>query len=256
MMHPVHVQAHRGASREKTENTLEAFVCAAEMGVNSVELDVHLTQDGVPVVFHDFLLKPEATLNLTSAVSLSELSLTKLSEIKWRDATFKIPTLLEVFGALSSYTPSVLAWVDIEMKTHPQYTKVSYDRFVGQVFEQVVLGWSLDRTVFRSFNWELLKKIRKQLSEATIATVTDETITNYSVAISETEPQWLAPDFHTLNIDNLSGTQRNGVKVMPYTVNRKEDWQKLRDWGIDGITTDDPRGLLQCLSNTTPKFAR
>jgi glycerophosphoryl diester phosphodiesterase len=48
--------AHRGASLEAPENTLRAFQRALELGVDGIELDVQVTRDGIPVVFHDFTL--------------------------------------------------------------------------------------------------------------------------------------------------------------------------------------------------------
>jgi glycerophosphoryl diester phosphodiesterase len=50
------VIAHRGASSEAPENTLRAFARALELGVDGIELDVQVTRDGIPVVFHDFTL--------------------------------------------------------------------------------------------------------------------------------------------------------------------------------------------------------
>src|SRR5688500_15947851 len=47
------IQAHRGGAGLVTENTLEAFGNALELGVTSLELDVRLTEDGLPVVTHD-----------------------------------------------------------------------------------------------------------------------------------------------------------------------------------------------------------
>ena len=47
------VIAHRGASAEAVENTLTAFRLAHERGADAVELDVHATADGVPVLLHD-----------------------------------------------------------------------------------------------------------------------------------------------------------------------------------------------------------
>jgi glycerophosphoryl diester phosphodiesterase len=52
-VHPRRLYAHRGASAERPENTLVAFQRAMEIGVDSLELDVHLTRDGVFVVTHD-----------------------------------------------------------------------------------------------------------------------------------------------------------------------------------------------------------
>jgi glycerophosphoryl diester phosphodiesterase len=47
------VQGHRGARGLKPENTLPAFEVAFDLGVTSVETDVHLSRDGVPVIIHD-----------------------------------------------------------------------------------------------------------------------------------------------------------------------------------------------------------
>ena len=47
------VQGHRGASGLKPENTLPGFETALDLGVTTLELDLHLTADGVPVIWHD-----------------------------------------------------------------------------------------------------------------------------------------------------------------------------------------------------------
>ena len=47
------IYAHRGASRQGKENTIQAFELAAEMGVDGVELDVWRRRDGELVVHHD-----------------------------------------------------------------------------------------------------------------------------------------------------------------------------------------------------------
>ncbi|MGC9358529.1 MAG: glycerophosphodiester phosphodiesterase, partial [Anaerolineae bacterium] len=68
---------HRGASRSAPENTLAAFRRAAEMGADGVELDVHLTADGVPVVIHD------ARVNATTDGSgyIGEMTLAEVKEL-------------------------------------------------------------------------------------------------------------------------------------------------------------------------------
>ncbi len=52
-MHPRRLYAHRGASAECPENTLPAFQRAVELGVDALEMDVHLTRDGHLIVVHD-----------------------------------------------------------------------------------------------------------------------------------------------------------------------------------------------------------
>jgi glycerophosphoryl diester phosphodiesterase len=50
---PPLIIAHRGDSAHRPENTLASFASALEVGADLVELDVHLTRDGHPVVMHD-----------------------------------------------------------------------------------------------------------------------------------------------------------------------------------------------------------
>ncbi len=47
------VWAHRGASGEAPENTLEAFELAMKQGADGLELDVHISKDGHMIVMHD-----------------------------------------------------------------------------------------------------------------------------------------------------------------------------------------------------------
>ena len=63
---------HRGASADKLENTIEAFVAALEMGADWVELDVHQTADGQLAVHHDAHLDDGTFLNQLSAAELPD----------------------------------------------------------------------------------------------------------------------------------------------------------------------------------------
>ena len=50
---PFIIQGHRGARAVRPENTLPSFEAALDAGATSLETDVHLTADGVPVLVHD-----------------------------------------------------------------------------------------------------------------------------------------------------------------------------------------------------------
>lgn len=79
------VIGHRGAPMAAPENTMQSFQAAAELGVDAVELDVHLTADGELVVIHDPTL--DRTTDRSGAVA--ELSLT---EVRSADAGFRHTT--------------------------------------------------------------------------------------------------------------------------------------------------------------------
>ncbi len=87
----IHNIAHRGASAYEPENTLRAFERAIQLGATMLELDVHLSRDGHPVIIHDADLS--RTTNGTGRVT--DMS---LAHIKRFDAGLgeQVPTLSEV----------------------------------------------------------------------------------------------------------------------------------------------------------------
>ena len=95
---PIDVIAHRGLSLVYPENTLKAIDAAFTAGADAAEVDIRLSRDGVPVVFHDDTL--ERTSNGRGAVeALSVAELKRLDAGSWMDTRFageRIPTLEEV----------------------------------------------------------------------------------------------------------------------------------------------------------------
>jgi glycerophosphoryl diester phosphodiesterase len=87
------VIAHRGASAEAPENTLESFRLGLEQGADALELDVRLSADGIPVVIHDPTI--DRTTNGTG-----EVAGLSLEALQCADAGgARIPTLREVLEA-------------------------------------------------------------------------------------------------------------------------------------------------------------
>src|SRR5262245_58990566 len=62
------LQGHRGARGLKPENTLPSFEAAFDVGVTTVETDVHLTQDGIPILYHDPCLSERLCRRLADGV--------------------------------------------------------------------------------------------------------------------------------------------------------------------------------------------
>jgi glycerophosphoryl diester phosphodiesterase len=57
------------------------------------------------------------------------------------------------------------------------------------------------------------------------------------------------PDFHFLDEPSIRLLHTAGKRVIPWTVNRPEEWERLIAWGVDGITTDFPEQLLAWLAD-------
>src|SRR5262245_52353129 len=80
---PFDLQGHRGARGLKPENTLPSFEEALDAGVSSIETDVHLTRDGVPVLCHDPILNDTVSAFLRDDVEpLQHLSRMALEEVR------------------------------------------------------------------------------------------------------------------------------------------------------------------------------
>ena len=107
------VYAHRGLwGGDTPENSLAAFQAAARAGYGA-ECDVHLTSDGVPIVFHDFSLS-----RMTGATgTLAETTFTDLSELRLNGTDQTIPTLEEVVRAMQGLP------LLIELKSGPETDK-------------------------------------------------------------------------------------------------------------------------------------
>lgn len=98
------IVAHRGASATAPENTVAAFRHAWELGVESVELDMHLTRDGEVVVMHDPTTKRTAGVELVIAKStLAELQ--ALDVGRWKSPAYageRIPTIADALATIPS----------------------------------------------------------------------------------------------------------------------------------------------------------
>src|SRR5512134_1609461 len=97
------VWAHRGASAAAPENTMAAFRAAEAAGADGIELDVHLSRDGVPVVIHDATLE-RTTTGTGRVAARSVAALQSLDAGSWFAPHFAdevLPTLeetLRLFG--------------------------------------------------------------------------------------------------------------------------------------------------------------
>ena len=88
------VFAHRGGCALAPENTITAFDNGLELGADGLELDVHLSKDGVVVVHHDVTL--ERTTSLAgpvadrTAAELDGVGVPRLAEVLRRYAETRI----------------------------------------------------------------------------------------------------------------------------------------------------------------------
>lgn len=187
------LQAHRGGRGLAPENTLAAFERALEIGVSTLELDVALTADGVPVIVHDPALNPALTRDASGAFlsatgpAVHTLSLAQLQtyDVGRLDPASKygqpfasqaprdgqrIPALRELF-ALTQQLAAVDLRFNIEAKTDPTAPSATapVERLVQAIWTEVETAGLAERVTLQSFDWRaqvLAAQLSPQLSRA------------------------------------------------------------------------------------------
>lgn len=225
------VYAHRGASAEYPENTLAAFRRAMELGVEGIELDVHLSADGVPVVIHD------ETVDRTTdgAGAVAEMSVLELQGLNAGDGE-KIPTLGQVLDVVGDSLH-----VDIEVKAN----------MAGEEVLKELQGRNT-RWLISSFDWDVLRYVRTQDADAVLWPLTIGATDQAIEVARELSAPALAIFHEALDDDTAARLKEQGLGFWVWTVNDPERARVYMEWGAIGICTDDPARIEQALREHNP----
>ena len=237
-----YIFAHRGASAYAPENTLEAFDMAAKMGAHGVELDVHICRSGELVVTHDESIERVSDgTGLVRDLTLSELKSFHFNKTKpdFKDA--RIPTLEEVFQLLY---PTGLR-INIELKN----SAIDYPNLEKRVIEAAAKENMLDRVFFSSFNHHSMLRVKAIDSSLYCGLLYEATLVKpwaYAVALGVDA---IHPHFTEVLVPggNCAAAHRAGIQINTWTVNRREDLQKVLREGADTLITNYPDVGLECL---------
>ncbi|MGH7654702.1 MAG: glycerophosphodiester phosphodiesterase [Gemmatimonadaceae bacterium] len=219
-MPPIEIVAHRGASKERPENTVAAFLRAVELGADGVELDVHLTADNVLVVHHDEVPHEPQTPELAGR-SIHSLTLGEVRSFRVRGEV--IPTLEEVIRAVADR-----AIIYCELKgpgTAP--AAVALLRGAGaraavhafdhrQIAEARVLAPDLARGVLEA-------------SYHIAPTASLESV--------DARDLWMASEL--IDRDLVTAVHARGCRLAAWTVDAPAEMERLAALGVDSLCTND-----------------
>jgi glycerophosphoryl diester phosphodiesterase len=220
---------HRGAKGFIAENTLESFQKALDLGVDAVELDVHLCASGELVVFHDFTV--DRMTNGSGEVhklTLAELKALKISN------QYEIPTLTEVFDLIDRK-----CWVNVELKGHEtaQATVEIIEKYISEK------NWQYVDFIVSSFQKDELERVFALNKEIQLGILTQASVEQALEWAGELSAKAIHPHFSLLTEENCTETQEKGYQIFTWTVNHEEDIQRLQHYKINGIISDFPDRL-------------
>lgn len=217
------VIAHRGASAEAPENTLAAFRRALALRVDGIELDVQLTRNGIPIVFHDASLR-----RLTGVPG-------RLATRTWRDlkklrvhGTEPIPRLADVLALVRGR-----AFVQIELKRGAKLAPV-----VRTIRRAKAEGW----VMLASFEPTLVRQAGRLAPDIPRMLIAEgRGLKKLLADMAAFGAVGLSLDHRTLRSRREVGRIRHhGGTVWCWTVNTVPAMRRLAARGVDAILSDNP----------------
>jgi glycerophosphoryl diester phosphodiesterase len=217
---------HRGAPRAFLENTLSSFAEAFSQGADAIELDVHVTRDGVAVVHHDPVFG-RLTGGLREGVPLASMTLEEVSAVplvgKGGSETARVPTLLAV---LESLPPHGLAYVEI---------KGGAEEAVAAVLQRFA-----DRTAVHSFDHSAIDRMQRIAPAIPRGLLFDRETPPPDVVrrmrVAGARDAW--PALRLTDHHLIDAVHEAGGRVIVWTVNARSDAEELARMGVDGVCTD------------------
>ena len=219
---------HKGADAVRAGNTVESFHAAAELGVDTIELDVLRLRDSRLVIAHDYL-DAERREPLTLAEGLEAFTRAPLDRIEL-DCDLKLPGGEDRVAA-------ALREQDLDGRAMVSTMEISSLRRLRELDPALPLGWTYPK-VSRDWNrrrWArpavagALWLMRRRLPRLAGGALSDLGV----------QAMWVYWPLVTRRL--IEAGEAAGVEVIAWTVDDVEPMRRLRALGVHGICTNDPR---------------
>jgi glycerophosphoryl diester phosphodiesterase len=236
--------AHRGVTERELGNTLPAFLRALELGADAVELDVRLTADQVPVVFHNFYMDGISTL--TGPIfehSWSELSQARLVKTGDPQFTRQLSTLQEVLEALNDRIG-----LEIEIKG-PEPDCV--ERIVGVLNKFSNSKKNLEVTSSEPILLERFRRLMPMVPTDLLIPLSEPWMKSDVLAYIALQRGRMAGaravHLHAsqLTIDVVSKIRQGGCEVHAWGINDPHSYITARELNIPRLCTDNLEQILK-----------
>lgn len=230
--------AHRGYSSVTPENTLAAYAAGMRTGAEYVEIDVHTTADGVPVVMHDQTVN-RTTDGAGDVARLQSSYVTGLDAGSWFNPAFagqQAPTFAEMLDLVGTGSSDML----LEVKG-PE-TREEVHRIVDMVVEA---GLD-DRVVLQSFDANVLRYAYERAPQIPLGILrgsldADPVATARSLHATYYNPSGAALATRPSVVEDLNAA---GIGVFVWTINSANDWARFAELGVEGVITDRPGAFI------------
>ena len=199
---------HRGSPRRFPENTLASFDETLRAGADGFETDLRLLFDRTAVLYHDDEIED---------AEVESLTYTQCAERG---------QMVERLSDLGRYAGRARMILEVK-RSKWEETLIEH---VG----------SWPDSVIASFDHSLIASLRDRNGKIPLGITFHGylvDVAEYAVRVGAT---WAFPNYHFVDEEMVTSLHARGVKVIPWTANRRHEWERLREVGCDGLITDLP----------------
>ena len=222
------IYAHRGSSGTEPENTIRAFRQAITDGAGGVELDVHMSSDGVPVVIHD----RDVSRTTNGQGNIDELNLGTIKGLNAGGGE-KVPTLTEVLHLVAS-----------KLKLYVEVKQAG----IAQTVIDVLEGYPNADWLIASFDLDTLRQARSISATAELwpisVTLTDDILE----CAAEVRATAVSLNSIGATAETVKRLADAGLGLAVWTVNDVAEAQRVRQLGAVGLCTDVPATIVPALA--------
>ncbi len=222
--------AHRGASEYLPENTFMAFYTGVYMGANGIETDVHVTTDGVAVLFHDDTLdRVTGESGVVEEKNYEELERLFVTKNEFQDKIVRFEDFLDKFA----FRDITFA---IELKQKGTAKQVA----------DILRKYDMkDKVVITSFDFESVCAMREYAPEFNAGYLAKEITDELLSEMKKHNISEICPRATLVNEENVRKWHYEGFNVRAWGVSNEDLMKTVYEAGADGMTVNFPDKLTE-----------
>jgi len=263
-------EAHRGGRGLMPENTIPAMLNAIDLGVETIEMDTHITADNEVVLSHDDYVNPLFSLSASGqAFTKNEalkyvfykMSYAEIAKFdvgskyydkfpKQKKIKVTIPLLAEVIDSVQHYLKSAhkkQVFYNIETKSSQADDYINNpdpETFVKLLMEVINNKKIAPWVIIQSFDKRTLQVLHRRYPHIRTSYLVDKKAFQENMNDLGFKPFIYSPTYKLVTKALVDSCHQQGIKVVPWTVNTQQEIAALKAIKVDGIISDYPNLLM------------